>query len=455
MKKRNITIIVLAIALVATSAWGYWQYRDKDQYYTFLDNQFQRMFYDTIGSVETISTDISKLLVSSQEKENIVLYSNILMNAYNAQSNLAQLPIKHSDVSKIEKFLNQVGDYTFALSKKNLNGEQLNRKDIGNLERLQGYAMDLGKDLHELHDKALKGNVWKGELRRKGSKKLNKEAEKKSKIQTQLVKFQERMIEYPELIYDGPFSEHAIQGMKPRLKGKKISEEEAKKKAIEFVGEYVVEKTSNSEESDSRLSAYNFTLKPKNEEEGKKNPVYIDISKVGGKPILMLNNRNIEKANISAPKAVKIASKFLEEKGFKNMKPTFNLRNDNVLVINYVYMQDDVIMYPDLIKVKVALDNGTIVGFDSTKFLIGNYKRDIKKPKLTPSEAREKVSVRVETTEKPRLCYIPTDYLKEIFCYEFEAKYKGDTFFIYINAETGAEEKILKLIKSEHGILMI
>jgi len=455
MKPRNTIIAVLAIALILTGIWGFWQYRDKDQYYTFLDNQFQRMFYDLVGNVETISTDISKLLVSSQEKENIALYSNILMNAYNAQDNLSQLPIRHNEVSKIEKFLNQVGDYTFALSRKSLNGDQLTEKDISNLERLQSYAVELGKDFHDLHDKVLKGDVWKGELRRKGTKELNKEAKEKNKIQVQLVKFQERMVEYPELIYDGPFSEHAIQGMKPRLQGKKISEEEAKKKAIEFVGGGTIEKTSKSQENDSKISTYSFSLKPENKEKGKENPIYIDISRVNGRPVLMLNNREIDKANISGPQAVKRASKFLEEKGFKNMKPTFNIRADNTLLVNYVYMQDNVIMYPDLIKVKVSLDNGTIVGFDATKFLTSNYKRNIPQPKLTPEEARKKVSMRVEIKEEPRLCYIPTAYLKEIFCYEFEATYKGDTFFIYINAETGAEEEILKLIKREDGTLMI
>lgn len=455
MKNRNTIIAILVVALVLTGVWGYMENKDKTKYSTFLDNQFQRMFYDLIGSVETISTDISKLLVSSQEKENIVLYSNILMNAYNAQDNLSQLPIRHGEISKIEKFLNQVGDFTFALSRKNLNGDQLTEKDIANLEKLQGYAVDFGKDLHELHDKTLKNNVWKGELEQRGTKKLNKEAKEMSQIQTKLVKYQERMIEYPELIYDGPFSEHAIQGMKPRLEGKKISEEEAKDKAIQFVGGGTVEKTSKSEENDSKISTYSFTLKPKNKEKDKQNPIYIDISKVGGKPLLMLNNRKVTTANISGPQAVKAASKFLEEKGFKNMKPTFSLKNDNVFVINYVYVQDDVIMYPDLIKVKVALDNGTIVGFDATKLLTSNFKRNIPKAKLTPEEAREKVSMRVETTEKPRLCYIPTPYLKEIFCYEFEAKYKGDTFFIYINAETGVEEDILKLIKRENGTLMI
>ena len=173
MKKSHIVILILVIALIGTGVWGRMQLRDKNQYYTFLDNQFQRMFYDLVGSVETISTNISKLLVSSQEKENMILYSNILMNAYNAQNNLCQLPIKHVEVSRIEKFLNQVGDYTFALSTKNLKGDELSEKDITNLEKLQSYAVDLGKDLHELHDKALKDDVWKGELRREGTRRLN------------------------------------------------------------------------------------------------------------------------------------------------------------------------------------------------------------------------------------------------------------------------------------------
>ncbi|WIF96009.1 germination protein YpeB [Caminicella sporogenes] len=448
-------IIILVLALIATGIWGYWQYKEKNDYYTFLDNQFQRMFYDFIGSVETISTDISKLLVSSQDKENIVLYSNILMNAYNAQEKLSQLPIKHEDVTKIEKFLSQVGDYTFALSRKNLNGDQLNYKDKANLEKLQSYSVELAEDLHDIHKKVLKGTVWKNELRKKGSKKLNRKAKKENPIQTKFVKFQERMVEYPELIYDGPFSEHAIQGMKPRLVGKKISIEEAQKRVTQFLGNTVVKEVKKRENARGKIDTYSFTVKPQNKSQNKQNPIYIDISQKGGKVVWMLNNRKVERANISQKQAINRASNFLDEKGYKNMVPTFSLKYDNVVTINYVYSQDGVLMYPDLIKVKIALDDGSIVGFDATKFLIANYKRNIPKAKLNPKQARQKVSMQVKVNDKPRLCYIPTPSFREIYCYEFKTEYKGDTFFIYINAQTGEEEKILKLIKSENGTLMI
>lgn len=449
---KNGIIFVLVVALIAAGVWGYLQYQEKNEYYTFLDNQFQRMFYDLTGSVETITTDISKLLVSSQSKETVPLYSNILMNAYNAQEKLSQLPIRHGEVAKIEKFLNQVGDYTFALSKKTLNGEKLSEKEVGNLERLHNYSMDLGADLHELQDKALDGKVWKGELRRKANEELKKE---ENPIQAQFTKFEERMVEYPELIYDGPFSDHAIQGMKPRIQGKRVSEEEAKKVAVDFVGKAVVESVEKRDDNKGKIDTYSFTMKAENEEEDEDNPFYMDVSQKGGRVVWLLNNREVKEGNISPKEGIEKASSFLEEKGFKSMTPMFNLRYDNVVVINYVYVQDEVLMYPDLIKVKVGLDDGTIVGFDATSFLTANYQREIPEPKLSPEEAREKVSREVKVDGEPRLSYIPTPSFQEIYCYEFKGTYKGDDFFIYINAETGEEERILKVIKSENGTLMM
>ena len=46
------------------------------------------------------------------------------------------------------------------------------------------------------------------------------------------------------------------------------------------------------------------------------------------------------------------------------MKETYYLKQEGMLTINYAYEQDGVIMYPDLIKVKVALDDGRILKKD-------------------------------------------------------------------------------------------
>ncbi|MDF2545590.1 MAG: ypeB [Anaerosolibacter sp.] len=447
---------VLALALVVSGVWGYTQYQEKREYRTFLNNQFHRMYYDLTGSVESITSDISKLMVSSQTKENVVLYSNIWQNAYNAQEKLSQLPIRHAEITKTEKFLSQVGDYTFALAQRSIEGHQLTEKEIDSLEKLHNYAQELTTDLHDIQDTVLTGLVLPGELSKEGGRKLNKQAEEKNPIQVKFQKFEERMVDYPELIYDGPFSEHVIAGMRPRLQGDKITEAEAKKKVESVLGDKKVDKVEKLTNGRGRIDTYSFEVVPENKKEGKSNPVYIDISQRKGYVVWLLNNREVEKKNISPKQAIKHATKFLEEKGFKNMVATYTLTNyGGAALINYVYQQDGVLMYPDLIKVKVALDNGEIVGFDSSHFLTANYKRDIKEAKLTPEQAREKVSIRATIEGEPRLAYIPTSAHGEIYCYEFKADYKGDTFFIYINADTGEEEKILKYIKMENGSLMM
>ena len=38
------------------------------------------------------------------------------------------------------------------------------------------------------------------------------------------------------------------------------------------------------------------------------------------------------------------------------MKETYYIKQEGIVTINYAYMQNDVIMYPDLIKLKVALN---------------------------------------------------------------------------------------------------
>ncbi len=62
--------------------------------------------------------------------------------------------------------------------------------------------------------------------------------------------------------------------------------------------------------------------------------------------------------NISPTRAVELAKKFLEQNGYKNMVSTYSAGYDNVSVINFAYSEKDVVIYTDLIKVKVALDNG-------------------------------------------------------------------------------------------------
>ena len=107
-----------------------------------------------------------------------------------------------------------------------------------------------------------------------------------------------------------------------------------------------------------------------------------------------------------------------------------------------------------MIKVKVALDNGEILGMEAHGYIMNHKHRDFPTIRLTQEEALSKVNkhLQVQATA-PAL--IPKDSMREILCYEFKGNHNGKNFLIYINAENGKEEKILMLIESEEGILTI
>ena len=104
-----------------------------------------------------------------------------------------------------------------------------------------------------------------------------------------------------------------------------------------------------------------------------------------------------------------------------------------------------------LVKVKVALDTGEIVGFDASAYYLNHQDRDIKMPKIDDAEAKSKIKTNFNI-DSTRLALIPKGK-EEILCYEFKGKYKDSDFIVYINSQTGQEEQILQIIKNDNGTL--
>lgn len=134
------------------------------------------------------------------------------------------------------------------------------------------------------------------------------------------------------------------------------------------------------------------------------------------------------------------------------MKPTYYLKQGGAVTVNYAYTQDDVTIYPDLIKVKIALDNGEILGMETTGYLNNHTTRKIETPKISKSEAKATLNKKLEITSEG-LAIIPTEWKTEIFCYEFKGKIDDTDFLVYVNAKTGKEENILVIIDTPDGIL--
>lgn len=164
-------------------------------------------------------------------------------------------------------------------------------------------------------------------------------------------------------------------------------------------------------------------------------------------------NRQIQEQSINEEDAVKIGKEFLEKNNYKNMKETYYLSNENILTVNYAYMQNEITMYPDLIKIKIALDNGEILGVETTKYINSHTdERAIGQIKITKEEAIKLINPKLEI-KSTDMAIIPTEWNTEVLCWEIKGKSANNDFIVYINASTGEEEDILMIVDTPNGTL--
>jgi spore germination protein len=442
---------ILGLVLVVALVWGYNEYTTKNELGVALENHYQRLFFDIKKHVENVQVNLSKAMLSESKDQNVLLLSQIMNEAYFAQDKLGQMPITHAETAKTEKFLNQVADYSYHLIQTHLKGEPLTNKQREALANLQGNSATFNNELAKLQSELADKNFLMGSLNRRQSKKVREGNEKI--FQTSLVSVEKNMAKTPELIYDGPFSDQMINRKPLGLDGSNVSRKEAEKIARDFFGAARVQDITSFEEGkdaqEVRIPSYTFNIRPKNT--SKELATYIGVSKKGGKVIWMANSRPVPKGKLTIKEAQDKALKYLKEKGFDSMEPNYYLKYDGTVLFNFVYKEKDVTIYPDLVKVKVALDNGEIVGFDASSYYLNHHTRNIQQPNVSDTEAREKVKIDFDI-DSTRLTLIPKGK-NEVLCYEFKGKYRGADYIVYINALDGSEEQILQIIKDENGTL--
>lgn len=438
-------VTLFSIALVAAIIWGVYEYSRSKDLKLRLDNQYNRAFHEMVGYVDDIETLLNKGMLASSAGQLASISSDIFRQSASAKACLGQLPVNGVQLDNTSKFLSQVGDYTYVLSQNMINGEKISDEDYKNLSSLTEYAGKLNEALGKIQEQVYTGEVNFSENRTSGNT-----VSAAGDILADLENVEKSFEEYPSLIYDGPFSEHIENRESVMLKSaEEVSMEKAKSIAENFLGDKAVDLSFESDMQNTAMDAYSFTARPSEEEE-----ISINITKKGGYVSSFLNNRIVNEEKIDFSEAVKKASQYLKDKGFNDMENNYYDKTDGIATINFAYMQDGVTCYSDLIKVKVALDNGEILGLEANGYLMNHSQRDFPEIKLSRADAQAKINSHLNVNSVS-MAYIPKDSMEEILCYEFQGKANNRNFIIYINAENGREEKILMLIESPDGILTV
>lgn len=444
--KKGHMLSVICVLLIIVAILGFILYRKQREYRQASENSYNMAFYELVDYVQNVETYLAKSLISSTSEHGAETLTSLWREANLAQAYLSRLPIESQELENTEKFLNQVSDYSYSLSRKNIYKEDLNQEDLKNLKELHSYSVELENTLNQLSDDLNNGRFAWGELTKKGTMAFAQQVDNISK--ESFSNLEENFHEYSGLIYDGAFSEHLTSNEAKGLTGEDIEEEQAKEIAKEFIGKNDVKEINNLGFSENAtIPTYDFSINNQNNE-----TINVSVSKKGGHIVYMNTNREVKSEVISQEEADKKGKEFLENKGFTNMKETYYLKQEGIVTINYAATQDNVIMYPDLIKVKVALDNGEILGIETTGYLNNHTKRDVSKIAITKEEAKKSLNKDLQI-ESEGLAVIPTEWKSEILCYEFKGKVEDREFLVYINVENGREEDILIITNTPNGIL--
>lgn len=404
-----------------------------------LENQvtasYQKAFFETLTLVDSIGGNLEKLLVSGSSAKEQELLSSISRQAEAAQDNLSLLPASLPSVAGSLKFVNQTGDYARTLGERLSCGGEVSEDDQEMILTLRAGCQDLTGLLTEMSFAIQSG------------KNPFEDAAAYQTVSLAEEKETEPAVEYPSLLYDGPFSDGRRTDQLRSLSASEYTSEQAVELARRFIGDERVLSIRLTGEGTTPVPCWEISAHVREGE------LSLAVTKQGGGIIYMICDEDPEETRFSQAELIDLASAFLHSRGYPPVTVSYWSFDDHILTVNFAAKQDGVILYPDLIKVQMDASAGLIIGFEALNYLANHTERTDLTPALTEEDARRKLSSALNA-RTGRLSVVPTD-AGEALAWEFSGTVGESRYLVYIDARTGEELEIYRVIEDEDGQLAV
>ena len=419
----------LAVALLAMS----WAQRAKlNEAYARINASVQKAFYETCELTEAMSVNLRKLLVAGDGGQMQQLLNEISQQAQGASGNLAMLPMGEETISATIKFINQVGDFSEALSVRLAAGGAIGTEDYQNISTLSESAAAFSVGMARLLARVESGEAVLDNDAASGSESL--------------YPLTNPAAEYPTLLYDGPFSDGILGDDFKALAGlPDVTAEEAQQSLTAFLGS--VDEISLTGEATVPVDCSEFSLTSNGYS------LSAGVTKQGGKVLYVLSNADVAEGGFTVGQLLDAGEAFLLSRGFGGMEMSYYSLYDGILTVNYAAVQNGVILYPDLIKLQLSARDGAVIGLEAAHYWMNHVERTLELPALSEEEALSLLAANI-TAQSVRLSVIPVN-AGEALCYEIRATDGVDVFLVYIDAATGAERELMQVVSDASGSLVM
>ena len=227
------------------------------------------------------------------------------------------------------------------------------------------------------------------------------------------------------------------------LPSEEIGSGRAMQLAKEFVGEERVVSVAHAPDTSGALPTFGVTIQTQDVQ------LNLEVTRQGGKVLLMVPETADFPVLKTPEDCAAAALAFLESRGFPHMEALYYQVYDGLCVPTCAYVEQDVIVWADRVLVQVRMDTAEVVGVESRSYWQNHTPRKLQSPLLNEAEARTFLSSGV-TVQSARLCLLPAG-TQERMCWQFTVDWNDETYVSYIDAFTGAELLLEKVIRLEMG----
>ena len=441
-KKRNgILAAVLGLCLVAAVVYGINRSQLAGRMTQRVESSYTQRLLESQEHLQAISLKLGKSPLAADARLQVELLVGVSRQADGVVSGLSALPLSHAAMSDTIKFCNQLSDYALQQALLVASGQPLSEETLNRLFTLRDQCALLSGQLAVAQESMLQNS-----LRLVQAESVFYAPAQLSDRPLEAVADKDHGMDYPSMVYDGAFSDATHFGTPKALGEGEVTPDAALAIARDFVGADRVSQAENAGETAGLLAGYSITLTLKDG-----TVLNAEVTRQGGKMLWLMPEHAEFQQQLSVEDCAARAEAFLQSHGYGDMEQNHIRVYDGLCVINFVAVQDGVLLYPDLVKVQLRMDTGEVVGLEANNYLINHTRRDNLAPVYSKMQALKQVSPHLNATDA-RLCLIP-HLGEERLCYEVPGTYADNEYRVYVDALTGEEVEILMMMEDAEGQL--
>ena len=383
--------------------------------------------YELVGIMENVDSDLDRVRISNTPAQQSRILTDLLVQARLAELDLEKLPIDSESNRNVTTVIHRVAAACEGMLGKLRNGETLSEKNKALLVKLYHVNHEVRTELEGLTEKMTDKDVADYVKDGKGMVKDVLDKLEKTTLEENRPAFMDEM----------------------KGAGTNQNEESEKKPAVDpskaealcevYFADYDIGAFQCVGETVSRgMRAYNVQGYDK-----KGMLLFAEVSSENGALVRFDYHETCNEKNFDTDQAKMIGESFLENLGYDDMEIVRVRENGTEIDFTFAYEDDDIVYYPDSVKLKVCLSRGVVTALDTSEYLRHHKDREDPVIRLTMSAAKDKLHKGL-TIETARLAVVKTAR-GERPAYEFLCSYEGERYFVYLDAQTGAELSIVNI----------